>query len=51
MTQAELGFEKLTPIQSLTINHLIPTPSSQIQPPIEMTTVARKVSLNINRRI
>jgi hypothetical protein len=37
--------------QSLTINHLIPTPNSQSQPPIDMMAVARKVTLITDCRI
>jgi hypothetical protein len=35
----------------LTINHLIPRPNSQIQPPVEMMMATRKVIFKINRCI
>jgi hypothetical protein len=35
----------------LTINHLIPRPNSQIQPPVEMMMATRKAIFKINRRI
>jgi hypothetical protein len=36
-------------IQRLTINHLIPAPNSQIQPPTEIMTATRNANLKSNR--